>query len=96
MGGPSLTGSLAEEQVDCSENGTPLAVTPDTTSVIATLEGQDLSFTPQSPEGEAPCALFNFEGQVSDEEMSGTMRTAPVFCQGTYVEMSGTWQALRL
>ena len=93
--GSSLSGSLAEEQAGCTDNGTPIALTPDTLNVIATIAGRTLSFTPQAPEGEAPCAVLNFEGAVSGDQISGTVRTTPVLCQGTYVAMSGTWQAQR-
>lgn len=93
---PSLAGSLAEEQVDCTDNGTPLTITPDTANLIGTVEGRKLSFTPQPSQGESPCALLNFEGRIGDDQISGTVRTTPIFCQGTYVEMNGTWQARRL
>jgi hypothetical protein len=93
---PSLSGSLAEEQVDCTEAGTPLTIRRDTANLIGTVDGRNLSFTPQPPEGESACALFHFEGRVADDRMSGTVGTTPVFCQGTYVEMNGTWQAQRL
>jgi hypothetical protein len=93
--GPSLSGSLAESEANCTENGAPLTLTPDTANIIGTADGQRLSFTPQPAEGESPCALFNFEGQIAGDRMSGTVRTTPVFCQGTYVQMNGTWQAQR-
>jgi hypothetical protein len=93
--GTSLSGSWAEDQATCTDNGTPLTLTPDTASIIGTVQGGKLSFTPQPAEGESPCALLNFEGQVTGEQISGSVRTTPVFCQGTYVQMNGTWQAQR-
>ena len=91
--GSSLSGSFAESQVNCSDNGTPLTITPDTANVIGTANGRTLSFTPQPRQGESPCALLHFDGQVAGDRISGTVRTTPIFCQGTYVEMDGTWQA---
>src|SRR3954454_23623451 len=93
--GPSLSGNLAESEATCTENGTPLTLTPDTANIVGTASGGKLTFTTQPSEGESPCALLNFEGQVGNEQMSGTVRTTPVFCQGTYVQMNGTWQAQR-
>jgi hypothetical protein len=93
--GPSWSGRLAETQAGCASNGVPVTFPPDTANVIGTADGRSLSFTPQPPEGESPCALLNFEGEVGGDQMSGTVRTTPVFCQGTYVQMNGTWDAQR-
>jgi hypothetical protein len=93
--GSSLTGTLAEEAGTCSDGGTEFPISPDTFDVIGTVDGRDVGFTPQPPEGQSPCSLFRFEGRVSGDRMSGAVRTIPVFCQGTYVEMNGTWQAER-
>jgi hypothetical protein len=93
VSGSSVSGSFAENEANCSENGTPLTITPDTSNVIGTVDGRGLSFTPQPSEGDSPCAVFHFTGQVADDRISGTVQTSPVFCQGTYVEMTGTWQA---
>jgi hypothetical protein len=92
---PSWSGTLAEEQVDCTSAGTPLTIAPDTLDVIVTLDGGTINFSPLSREGASGCADFNFEGRVWDDQMFGTVKTTPVFCQGTYVEMRGTWQAQR-
>jgi hypothetical protein len=94
--GSSYPGTFAEEHVDCTNAGTPLTITPDTLSVFATIQGRTISFTPQSLDGESGCAVLNFEGQVVDDRISGMVRTRPVFCQGTYLEMKGTWQAQRM
>jgi hypothetical protein len=91
----SVSGSLAEKQAGCTSNGTPITLATDTANVIGTAEGRSFSFTPQPPEGDTSCALLNFQGQVAGDRMSGTVWTTPVFCQGTYVEMSGTWQGQR-
>jgi hypothetical protein len=93
--GPSLSGRLAETRVDCTSNGTPLTITPDTVQVVGTADGRRLSFTPQSPEGESHCAVFSYEGQAAEDRMLGTVRTTPVFCQGTYTQLNGTWHAQR-
>jgi hypothetical protein len=93
--GSSVSWDFAQTQVNCTDNGIPVTIARDTTQVIGTVDGRKLSFTPQPPEGESPCALLNFEGQVAEDQVSGTVRTTPVFCQGTYVQMSGTWQAQR-
>jgi hypothetical protein len=95
QGSGSLSGTFAEEQVDCTDIGTPIAITPQTTNVIGTVEGRTLIFTPQPPEGEAPCAVLTFRSTVAAERLSGTVQTTPIFCQGTYVEMTGTWEAQR-
>jgi hypothetical protein len=92
---PSLSGSFAEKQGDCTSNGTPLTLVPDTANVIGNAEGRSFSFTPQPAEGESPCALLNFEGEAAGDRIAGTVHTTPVFCQGTYVQMSGTWQGQR-
>ena len=39
---------------------------------------------------------FRVTGQVTDEEMSGTVEAATPFCQCTEPFMSGTWTATRL
>jgi hypothetical protein len=92
---PSLSGSFAEREAGCINDGMPLTLTPDTANVIGTAEGRRFSFTPQPAEGESFCALLNFEGSVAGGRMMGTVRTTPVLCQGTYVQMSGTWEAER-
>jgi hypothetical protein len=93
--GPSLSGSFAEHQVTCTTDGPPRAFTPDTTTIIGTADGRGLSFTPQPPEGESSCSLLRFEGEAAEDRMSGTVGTIPVFCQGIYVQMNGSWEAQR-
>ena len=93
--GLSLSGIFAEEHVDCTNVGSPLTITPDTLSVFARVEGGTITFTPVSPDGGSGCADLNFEGRVHDDRIFGTVRTTPVFCQGTYLEMRGTWEAQR-
>jgi hypothetical protein len=93
--GASVPGNLAQELVDCTDNGSPVAFALDTSSFTAAIGGRRISFTPQPEEAESPCALLGFQGTVSGDRMSGTVRTTPVFCQGIYVEMNGTWQAQR-
>lgn len=94
--GVSVPGSLAQEQVDCTDNGSPVTFASlDTSSFTAAIGARRISFTPQPSEAESVCLVFGFQGTVSGDRMSGTVRTTPVFCQGTYVEMNGTWQAQR-
>jgi hypothetical protein len=93
--GSALSGTFAERQADCTFNGTPTTITLDTADVLGTADGSKVSFTPQPGQGESPCALFRYQGQATDERMSGKVQTIPVFCQGTYVELNGTWQADR-
>jgi len=93
--GSSVPGSLAEEQVGCTDNGSPVTFAPDTSSLTAAVGGGRISFTPEPGEAESPCAVFGYKGSVSADRMSGTVKTTPVFCQGTYTEMNGTWQAQR-
>ena len=91
----SLTGTLAEEQVSCSDNGQPVAVEPTSHTIAGELSGRRISFTTQVPAGSGACAFEAFEGSATDAAMSGSLETRPVFCQGTFVQMQGIWEAAR-
>jgi hypothetical protein len=91
----SVTGTLSETQASCTQSGQPIAVTLLTRSIAGGLEGRDISFATQIPEGSGDCAFEAFDGRVSASSMSGVVETRPVFCQGTFVRMSGTWEAQR-
>jgi len=91
----SMSGILVEEQVHCVDNGTPITVAPGSKDLLGEVNGRAISFSPQPPEGESPCVHIRYEGRASYNRLSGTVRTTPIFCQGTYEEMTGTWQAQR-
>jgi hypothetical protein len=92
--GAAVDGTL-EHEAECTEGGTPRVVPPETESVSATVEGRFISFTPLPLNGETGCAVLRFEGRVGDDVMFGTVETIPVFCQGTYTPMQGSWEAER-
>jgi hypothetical protein len=91
----SVTGTLSENQASCTESGQPITVTLLTRSIAGGLDGRDITFTTQIPEGSGDCAFEAFDGRVSASSMSGVVETRPVFCQGTFVQMRGTWEAQR-
>lgn len=92
--GATVTGNL-EDQGQCTDGGTSITIPSETQSVSAAVEGRTISFTPQPVNGSGGCALLRFDGGVSGDEMSGTVETIQVFCQGTYTAMQGTWEAQR-
>jgi hypothetical protein len=94
-GGANLTGTLVQEQVACTSAGEPSEAVAQSYGIIGTLEGDDISFSTQEREGHGGCAFTVFEGRAADSTMSGRLETRPVFCQGTFVQMRGTWQAQR-
>jgi hypothetical protein len=94
-GGANLSGTLVEEQAACTSGGEPTEVVAQTYGIIGRLEGDDISFSTQEREGNSGCAFTVFEGRAADSTMSGRLETRPVFCQGTFVQMRGTWQAQR-
>jgi hypothetical protein len=91
----SIVGTLSENQASCTQSGQPIEVTLLTRSIAGGLDGRDISFTTQIPEDSGDCAFEAFDGRVSASSMSGVVETRPVFCQGTFVQMSGTWEAER-
>jgi hypothetical protein len=93
--GASITGSLAEQQVSCTEAGQTLPVQARTRAIVGEVSGRDISFTTQVPEGGGDCAFDAFDGRVTGGAMSGAVENRAVFCQGTFVQMRGTWQGQR-
>jgi hypothetical protein len=93
--GADLTGTLVEEQATCTSAGEPIAVVTESHPIVGELDGDEISFTAQEGEGGGGCAIVVFDGRVDDSTMSGQLETRPVFCQGTFVQMQGTWQAER-
>jgi hypothetical protein len=89
--GTSVTGSLTEEQVTCTDAGQPIEIVPRS----GELDGREISFTTQIRRDSGDCAFEVFQGRVTDPTMSGVVETRPVFCQGTFVQMQGTWEAQR-
>ena len=90
-------GSYQEERVDCTDAGVPLDIQPQTYTVVHSLENRSITFVPYpEPDPGAACAVLRFAGSVGADRMGGTVETMPVFCQGTYLEMRGTWRASRV
>ena len=93
--GASIPGSLIENAASCTDAGRPIDLVPQSHTLVATLNGRSISLLPQPPPEARGCALFRYEGTLSSETMSGTVATEPDFCQGTYVQMNGSWHAER-
>jgi hypothetical protein len=94
--GSDLSGTLVEVQAACSEQGVPISISLSDYSIAATREGSSIGLRLQAPPEQQGCSEFVLDGQARDAEMTGTLATEPIFCQGTYVEMTGTWSATRL
>jgi hypothetical protein len=93
--GASRTGTLTEEQVSCTDAGQPIDIAPQSYTIVGDLDGRDISFTTQIPRDSGICAFEVFEGRATDATMSGVVETRPVFCQGIFVQLQGTWEAHR-
>jgi hypothetical protein len=93
--GAELGGTFVEEQAGCSELGSPISVVLSSYTVLGSVGGSFISFRLQPAEGQEGCAEFRFQGRITESELSGTLGTQPVFCQGTYIEITGTWIAQR-
>jgi hypothetical protein len=95
VAGSNLTGTLVQEEVACTRAVEPSPAIAQTYGIIGKLDGDDISFSTQEQEGGGGCAFTVFEGRAADSSISGQLETRPVFCQGTFVQMRGTWQAQR-
>jgi hypothetical protein len=94
--GTSLTGNLTEDQATCTNAGQPVQVQLQSFTVSGDLDGNQISFTAQPPPEGGDCAFEAFEGQVAEGGMSGSVETRPLTCQGTFIQLQGTWEAQRL
>jgi hypothetical protein len=91
----SVTGTLMQNQASCTDAGQPIPIVTQTRSIVGELDGRDITFTTQIPRDSGDCAYSVFDGRATAEDMSGVVETRPVFCQGTFVQMRGTWEAQR-
>jgi hypothetical protein len=91
-----LMGTLVEDQATCTSAGEPIEVVTQSHAITGELDGGEVSFRTLVGEGSGDCATMVFEGRASGEStMSGQLETRSIFCQGTFVQMHGTWQAER-
>lgn len=91
--GAGLSGTFVEEAASCTESGTPISLVLSSYTLSGSVEGSSIDFTLQPQDGQQGCAEFRFQGQTAESHLSGAISTQPVFCQGTYTEMSGSWTA---